>query len=54
MLVFAWLLGTSVALPDTLKDHALVAPLRYFVLAWMGVVVAPWAGRRLGLVPGAG
>lgn len=50
-LVFAWLLGTSVALPEAAKDHALVAPLRYFVLAWMGVVAAPWLAMRLGWMP---
>ena len=50
VLVFAWLLGTSALLPEVVKDHALVEPARYFVLAWMGVVVAPWLGRRVGLV----
>ncbi len=50
-LVFAWLLGTSVALPDAVKGHALVAPARYLLLAWSGLVVAPWLGARLGLVP---
>lgn len=49
-LVFGWLLGTSLLLPQAAKDHVLVEPLRYFVLAWTGVVVAPWLGVRLGLV----
>lgn len=48
-LVFGWLFGTSFALDEAVKDHALVEPVRYFVLAWMGVVVAPWLGRHLGL-----
>lgn len=50
-LVFAWLLGTSVTLPDAVKGHALVAPARYLLLAWAGLVVAPWLGARLGLLP---
>lgn len=50
-LVFAWLLGTSVVLPDAVKGHALVAPARYLLLAWAGLVAAPWLGARLGLVP---
>ena len=50
-LVFAWLLGTSVLLPEAVKGHALVAPARYLVLAWAGLVAAPWLGARLGLVP---
>jgi len=50
-LVFAWLLGTSVLLPEAVKGHALVAPARYLLLAWAGLVVAPWLGTRLGLVP---
>lgn len=46
---FAWLLGTSLALPEAVKDHALVAPLRYWILAWLGLVVVPWAAARVGL-----
>lgn len=45
-LVFAWLFGTSALLPEAVKDHVLVEPARYFVLTWMGVVVAPWLYRR--------
>lgn len=45
VLVFAWLLGTSVALPEAVKDHAAIEPLRYFALAWMGLVVAPLLAR---------
>lgn len=50
-LVFAWLLGTSVVLPDAVKGNVLAAPVRYLLLAWAGLVLAPWLGARLGLVP---
>jgi len=50
-LVFAWLIGTSVLLPEAVKGHALVAPARYLLLAWAGLVAAPWLGARLGVVP---
>ena len=49
VLVFAWLLGTSALLPEPAKDHALIEPLRYFVLAWMGIVVTPAVARTVGL-----
>lgn len=52
VLVFGWLFGTSYALSEAVKDHALVEPLRYFVLAWAGLVAAPLVGRRLWLAPG--
>lgn len=48
--VFAWLLATSVLLPEAVKDHALVAPARYWILAWLGLVAVPWAAVRVGLV----
>mgnify|MGYP002278673158 CR=1 FL=1 len=40
-LVLGWLLGTSVLLPDAVKDHRLVEPLRYLTLAWIGLAGAP-------------
>lgn len=45
---FAWLLGTSRALPEAIEGHALVAPLRYWILAWLALVAVPWAAARAG------
>lgn len=54
VLTLGWLLGTSVTLPDEVKDHRLVEPVRYLLVAWFGVVVAPWlASRRRNRSPGA-
>lgn len=36
-----WLLATEVALPEPFLDHALIEPLRYLLLTWAGVVLAP-------------
>lgn len=45
---FAWLALTSALLPEAVKDHALVAPARYWVLSWLGLVATPWAFARGG------
>jgi undecaprenyl-diphosphatase len=45
---FGWLLATSALLPDAVKDHALVAPARYWILSWLGLVATPWAFARGG------
>lgn len=50
-LALGWLLGTSALLPDAVKDHMLVAPLRYLLVAWSGVVLAPWLAVRTGWLP---
>lgn len=50
-LVFGWLAVTSAALPEAVKEHALVSYLRYLLLALLGLAAAPWLGRRTGLVP---
>jgi len=43
---FAWLAATSLLLPEAVKDQALVAPARYMILAWLGLVATPWAFAR--------
>ena len=50
-LALGWLLGTSALLPDAVKDQMLVAPLRYLLVAWCGVVLAPWLAVRTGWLP---
>ena len=50
VLVFAFLLGSSLLLPEAVKRNAVVGFLRYLTLGYMGVVVAPWLGRQLRLV----
>lgn len=50
-LALGWLLGSSALLPDGVKDHALVAPLRYLLVAWCGVALAPWLASRAGWTP---
>ena len=51
-----WLLGTSVTLPEEVKDHRLVVPARYLILAWAGMAGAPalasWLRRRSSRDPG--
>ena len=47
VLAGVWLLGTSVTLPEEVKDHRLVAPARYLLLAWAGMAAAPALATRL-------
>lgn len=47
-LAAAWLLATSQALPEEVKDHRLIEPARYLILAWAGMVGAPALAARLG------
>lgn len=53
-LVFAWLAGSSLALPDVWKDHVLIEPARYLILGWAGLVAAPWLATHSGLLPRIG
>lgn len=53
VLAFAWLLGTNATVPETFTDHPLGTPLRYGLLAWIGLVGAPWLGARIGLLASA-
>jgi undecaprenyl-diphosphatase len=46
VLAGAWLLTTSVALPEEVKDHRLVEPARYLILAWAGMAGAPALAAR--------
>lgn len=50
-LALGWLLGTSALVPEAVKDHVFVAPLRYLLVAWCGVVLAPWLAERAGWLP---
>ena len=49
LLVFGYLLGTSLVLSDEVKDHPLWGFLRYLILGYVGTVVAPLLGRVLRL-----
>ncbi|MEX2502866.1 MAG: phosphatase PAP2 family protein [Trueperaceae bacterium] len=51
-LTFGWLTATSVLLPDELKEHVLVAPARYLLLGWAGLIATPWLAAKIGLHPG--
>jgi undecaprenyl-diphosphatase len=46
LLAGAWLMGTSVTLPEEVKDHRLVQPARYLLLAWAGMAGAPALATR--------
>ncbi len=50
-LVFGYLFGTSALLTDAVKDHPLGGFARYLVLGYVGLVLTPWLGRGLRLVP---
>ncbi len=52
-LAFGWLFATSALLPEAVKDHPLGAPLRYWMLAWAGLVATPWLADRARLLPPA-
>ncbi len=49
ILVFAFLLGSSVLLPEAIKRDPFGGFVRYLLLGYMGLLVAPWLGRALGL-----
>lgn len=51
VITFVILSLTSVALPEDAKRHAVWGFLRYLVLGWSGLLLAPWLGRVLGLAP---
>ena len=51
VIAFVILSLTSVAMPEEAKRHALWGFLRYLALGWSGLLLAPWLGTVLGLVP---
>ena len=51
-LAFTVLTATSVYLPEAVKRDPVGGYLRYLALGLSGLLVAPWIGRALGLVPG--
>ncbi|HEX7023142.1 MAG TPA: phosphatase PAP2 family protein [Trueperaceae bacterium] len=53
ILVFVVLLGSSILLPEAVKDLPLVGFVRYLLIGYAGVVLTPWLVRRAGLI-GAG
>lgn len=54
VLVFAVLLGTSVLLPDAVKADPLVGFVRYLLVGYVGLALAPYLARLVGLSPGPG
>ncbi len=49
VLVFAFLLGSSVLLPEDIKRNVFGGFVRYLLLGYMGLLVAPWLGKVLRL-----
>lgn len=49
ILVFAFLLGSSLLLPEVIKRNPFGGYLRYLLLGYMGLLVTPWLGKVLGL-----
>jgi membrane-associated phospholipid phosphatase len=49
ILVFAFLLGSSALLPENIKRDPIGGFVRYLLLGYIGLLVAPWLGRLLHL-----
>jgi membrane-associated phospholipid phosphatase len=49
ILVFAFLLGSSVLLPEEFKRHPIGSFVRYLVLGYVGLLLTPWLGRLVNL-----
>ena len=49
VLVFAFLLGSSLLLPEAIKRSPLGGFVRYLILGYVGVLLTPWLGRKLGI-----
>jgi hypothetical protein len=53
LLVIAYLFGSSALLPEQVKDHPVGGFVRYLILGYLGIVVAPLLGRVLKIAPGS-
>jgi membrane-associated phospholipid phosphatase len=49
VLVFAFLLGSSLLLPEEFKRHPIGSFVRYLVLGYVGLLLTPWLGRLVNL-----
>jgi membrane-associated phospholipid phosphatase len=49
ILVFVFLLGSSMLLSEEIKRHPVGGFVRYLILGYMGLLVTPWLGRILKL-----
>jgi membrane-associated phospholipid phosphatase len=49
ILVFAFLIGSSVLLPENFKRHPVGSFVRYLLLGYVGLLVTPWLGRLVGI-----
>ena len=52
ILVFAFLIGSSVLLPEEFKRDPIGSFVRYLVLGYVGLLLTPWLGRILKLSGG--
>jgi membrane-associated phospholipid phosphatase len=50
-IVFAALSGSSLLLPEEIKRHPLGGFARYCLIGYVGLLLVPWLGRLLGLIP---
>lgn len=53
VLAFVFLIGSSFLLPEAFKRNAVGGFVRYLALGYVGVLLTPWLGRVLRLVPRA-
>lgn len=53
VLAFVFLIGSSLVLPEEIKRNPLGGFVRYLALGYVGVLLTPWLGRALRLVPDA-
>ncbi|MGL4608791.1 MAG: phosphatase PAP2 family protein [Trueperaceae bacterium] len=49
VLVFGFLIGSSVLLPEEFKRDPIGSFVRYLVLGYVGLLLTPWLGRLFGL-----
>jgi membrane-associated phospholipid phosphatase len=49
VLVFAFLIGSSVLLPEAFKRDPIGSFVRYLLLGYVGLLLTPWLGKLMGL-----
>lgn len=49
VLVFAFLIGSSLLLPEAIKRNPVGGFVRYLTLGYVGVLLTPWLGRHFGI-----
>ncbi len=50
VLVFGVLIGSSLLVPENIKDNTIFGFFRYFIIGYVGILFTPWLAKRFGLI----